>query len=69
MRGGDRFDIEGVGVGVGRRGVEMQPGTGDPGVRLVALEMSSDTSELHVHLQEAVLQGFSCFVKGNNLFP
>ncbi len=50
-------------------GVEAQPGTRDLGVCLVALEASSDTSELHVHLQEVALQRFSSFVKGNNLFP
>ncbi len=48
--GGNGFDIKRLGVGVDRRGVETQPGTGDLGVHLVALEASSDTSELHVHL-------------------
>ncbi len=50
MGGGNGFDIKGLGVSVGSRGVEVQPGTGDLGVHLVALETSSDTSELHVHL-------------------
>ncbi len=50
MRGGNRFDVEGVGVGVGWRGVEAQPGTRDLCVCLIALEASSDTSELHVYL-------------------
>ncbi len=69
MRRRNRFNVKGVCVGMGRRGVEVQPGTRDFGVHLVALEALSDTGELHVYLQEAALQRFSSFVKGNNLFP
>ncbi len=69
MRGGNGFDIEGVGVGVGRRGMEVQPSTRDLCVCLIALEASSSTSELHIYLQEMVLQRFSGLVEGNDLFP
>ena len=58
-----------MGVGVSRRGVEAQPGAGDPRVSLVALEAASDTSELHVHVEEVALQWFGGFVKGHYLIP
>ena len=53
--GGNGFDIKRLGVGVDRRGVKAQPSTRDLQVRLVALELSSHTGELHVHLQEMTL--------------
>ena len=55
VRGGDGFHMEGVGVGVDRRWVKEQPSTRDLQVHLVALELSSHTGELHVHLQEMTL--------------
>ncbi len=69
MRGGDRFDIKRVGVGVDRRGMETQPSTQDLRVGLIALEASSHTGKLHIYLQKTALQGFSGFVEGNDLFP
>ncbi len=69
MRWGYGFNVKRMGVGVTGRGVEAQPGTGDPRVSVVALEAASDTSELHVHVKEVALQGFGSFVKDHYLIP